>query len=114
MIEEKIGEVRRAIGIDDKEPPRSSWLAPLAVGVAAIGGVLALVVSRIRGRSQAKPVSKTAAKATSKPRTSTRSRSSQSRSTASAKSSTPRRSRSTSTAKRTTAKKPASAASSSD
>jgi hypothetical protein len=53
MLEEKIEDVRRTVGLAPKEPPRSSWLAPLAVGVAAIGGVIALVVSRVRGRSQA-------------------------------------------------------------
>ncbi len=113
MLEEKIEDVRRTVGLAPKDPPRSSWLAPLAVGVAAIGGVIALVVSRVRGRSQAATASKPASKALAKPKTSTRARSAQSRSTGTSKPTT-RRSRATSTAKRSTAKKPASSGTSSD
>lgn len=51
MFEHQISQLRRSLGLEQDES-RSRWLAPIAVAAAGIGGVVALVVRRLRRQPQ--------------------------------------------------------------
>lgn len=50
MFEQQISRLRRALGRDEGQPP-SRWLAPFAIVAAGVTAVVALLASRLRGRS---------------------------------------------------------------
>jgi hypothetical protein len=80
MLEDKLTDVKRKVGLAEPEPARSRWLWPMAA-LAGVGAFLALIVNRLRGRGT------TDEKPAAKPKPASRSRTNSTRN-ATAKSST--------------------------
>ena len=82
MLEQQINGVRRTLGIESGDEKRAAWLAPIAVVVAGVGGLVALIVSRLRGRPSSASATKPAAGATKAATVATKPKASRSRSAA--------------------------------